>query len=277
VLIDVIYKFGDKQVIFTNPVAKALHSYKQIRKEQHESGGILLGKIYKDLIVVDTISEPSKVDKSGRYYFERNVCEAQKIIKSAWSQSQGERVYLGEWHTHPENTPTPSSDDKKLIRNMLKESVMEIDFLIMVIIGIEDNYVAVIQKGKKHLVQLDKLEAKDGLKITLYENCYGKICGFKATGYLSLGSYGHDVYNAAFSQISWGTVNSIILLTTPSDYILDETTAFLRFVIPSLQKEKDAEVFLLTDSMAIHLQMLLEEMKYKNLENIISVKTEILS
>ncbi|PEA35570.1 hypothetical protein CON45_29255 [Priestia megaterium] len=272
-----IYKFGAKQVVFTKSVTKTLHSYKQIKKEQHESGGILLGKVYKDLIVVDSISEPSKADKSGRYYFERNVYQAQKIIKKAWSESQGERIYLGEWHTHPEHIPTPSSDDKKLINNMLSESLMEIDFLIMVIVGIESDYVAVMPKEKKRLVQLETLGEKDGLEITLYENHYGRISGFKVSGYLRLAPHGYDIYNAVFSQLFWGTVNSIILLTNPSDYILDETTAFLRFVIPSLQREKNTQVFLLTDSMVIQLQMILQEMEDKNLENIINIKTETLN
>lgn len=55
-----IYKFGEKHVVFTYGVVKSLESYKQMKKSQHESGGVLLGKVYKDLIIVDRISEPSK-------------------------------------------------------------------------------------------------------------------------------------------------------------------------------------------------------------------------
>lgn len=107
-----IYKYGDKHVVFTHEVVSTFEKYKQYRDMQHESGGILLGKVYDDLVIIDRISEPSAEDESGRFYFIRNVKKAQKIIEVSWKESKGERIYLGEWHTHPEDTPTPSRDDK---------------------------------------------------------------------------------------------------------------------------------------------------------------------
>lgn len=271
--INVIYKFGEKHVVFTEQVVKTFEKYKQIKKEQHESGGILLGKVYKDVIVIDMVSEPSKEDKSGRYFFERNVRKAQKIIETAWSESNGERIYLGEWHTHPEHTPTPSNDDKKLIKNMLKDSRMEIDFLFMVIIGITNNYVAIQRKGQKHMEPLKTVNPKEGLKITLYENQKGKIFGFKVAGYTNFAPNGYDIYNAAFSQIFFGTINSIVTLTGVSDYILEEARPFIRFVIPRLQDTDDEKIFILFDSMVVQIQMVLEEMKQKGL-TMVNVKVK---
>ena len=56
-------------------------------------------------------------------------------------------IYLGEWHTHNELNPTPSPRDKNMIKNMLKDSKMEIDFLILIIVGEKNNYIGVQSKS----------------------------------------------------------------------------------------------------------------------------------
>ncbi|MEC1743308.1 ribosomal-processing cysteine protease Prp [Schinkia azotoformans] len=270
-----IYKYGEKHIVFTDEVVNKLESYKQKRKEQHESGGILLGKVYKDLIVVDTISEPSIEDQSGRYFFKRDVQKAQKIIKVAWEKSRGERIYLGEWHTHPEDNPIPSSDDSKLINNMLKDSHMEIDFLVMVIIGIVSPHIAVQRKGQKICEPLPRVSSKDGLKIILYENQQGKIMGFKVLGYLNIAPLGYDIYNAAFSQIFYGSINSIYSLTGVTDYSLEKASNFIRFFVPDIDNSKDKDkIYLLFESMYIQIQMVQEEMQLKNLSNFVKVNFE---
>ncbi|MFD1954105.1 Mov34/MPN/PAD-1 family protein [Paenibacillus thailandensis] len=137
------YIFGDKLVKFTDEVVEILNSYRQVKKKQHEAGGILLGRIFDDQIIIQQITTPGPGDKSGRYFFERNVKRAQWFVDLAWRSSNGEVIYLGEWHTHPEPVPRPSSVDQKLITNMLRDSKMSIDFLFLVIVGTEEKYVAV--------------------------------------------------------------------------------------------------------------------------------------
>lgn len=144
------YKFDDKSLIFKPDVIKTLNSYRQHQLHQNEAGGILLGSIYKqDKIVISQISTPTWEDKAGRYFFERNVKKAQRIVNQVWKDFDGEIRYLGEWHTHPEATPTPSSVDRKLLKGMLNDTKMEIDFLFLVIVGTHDFYVASQYKGAK--------------------------------------------------------------------------------------------------------------------------------
>jgi integrative and conjugative element protein (TIGR02256 family) len=268
-----IYKFGYSQVVFTKEVVKTFESYKQINKHQHESGGILLGKVYKDFILVDSVSEPSSEDKSGRFYFFRNVEKAQRIIEDAWNNSQGERIYLGEWHTHPETNPTPSTDDRKLLNNLFKDTRMEIDFLLMTIIGQNDNYVGVQRKGKKIFESLPRVTSTDGIEITVYKDFLEKIIGLKVNGFINFAPIGYDIYNAALSQIFIGTINSIISLTNINDYILVMETGFIRFVIPNL-RDDDEKVHTLFNSMLIQIDMVVEEMREKNLNHIINLRTE---
>ncbi|THE13455.1 ribosomal-processing cysteine protease Prp [Bacillus timonensis] len=259
-----IYKYGDKFVVFTDEVTKVFDKYKQLNHTQHESGGILLGKVYNDLFIIDQISEPSIEDKSGRFYFVRNVERAQKIVEQAWKESKGERIYLGEWHSHPEDVPTPSRDDKILLKNMLKHSRMEIDFLFMVIIGRISPYIAVIQKGMKEMIPIERIQSENGLKIIIYKNQYKQIYGYQVSGYLNLARKGYDIYNAVFSQIFIGTINSIMALTNIKDYILEKEPAFIRFIIPDIETA-DEKVKTLLDAMEVQVAMIIEEMKNKGL------------
>ncbi|MFZ5752697.1 MAG: Mov34/MPN/PAD-1 family protein [Bacillota bacterium] len=127
---------------FTDEVLDDFNKYRQIG-ERKESGGILLGMVFDKKIVIDQISTPSLRDKASKFFFIRNVKRAQKVVDNAWARSNGTRIYLGEWHTHPILNPFPSNDDKTLITNMLRYSKMEIDFLFLVIVGLgeKDFYV----------------------------------------------------------------------------------------------------------------------------------------
>nr|WP_243846092.1 ribosomal-processing cysteine protease Prp [Saccharococcus thermophilus] len=120
---------------------------------------------------------------------------------------------------------------------------------------------------------LKTVNPKEGLEITLYENQKGKIFGFKVAGYTNFAPNGYDIYNAAFSQIFFGTINSIVTLTGVSDYILEEARPFIRFVIPRLQDTDDEKIFILFDSMVVQIQMVLEEMKQKGL-TMVNVKVK---
>lgn len=266
-----IYKYGDKCVVFTEEVIKTLDGYKQYNHTQHEAGGILLGKIYNDLIIIDQISEPSIEDKSGRFYFIRNVKKAQHIVDRAWKESNGERIYLGEWHTHPEDIPTPSRDDKLLLKNMLKHSRMEINFLFMVIIGRTSPHFAVLQHDEDELIPIEGMNPKDGLNIILYKNQYKQIYGFQASGYLNLAPTGYDIYNAVFSQTIIGTINSIKALANIQNCILEKELALIRFIILDIETA-DQKVTTLLDSLEIQLAMIVEEMKAKGLDHHIDVE-----
>jgi len=132
------YKINEELTLeFTPGVLADLNKYRQFGKRK-EAGGILLGQVFDDRVLIDEITLPSIWDRAGKLFFIRNVRKAQKEVNKTWVKSGGKRIYLGEWHTHPEVNPTPSSDDKKLILNMLKDTKMEIDFLFLVIVGLDD-------------------------------------------------------------------------------------------------------------------------------------------
>lgn len=126
------------------------------RSGANESGGILLGKVYTDHVFVEEITKPSIMDKYGQYFFIRSMKTAQRKINKFWKRSDGTVIYLGEWHTHQETNPCPSKVDRKMIHDALNNTIMEIDFLFLLIIGQKKTIWAGLQT-KDGLEELEKI------------------------------------------------------------------------------------------------------------------------
>lgn len=62
-------------------------------------------------VVVDAVTEPMRGDQQSRARFFRHRKGHQEAIDEAWKRSLGTTAWLGEWHTHPEPDPHPSSTD----------------------------------------------------------------------------------------------------------------------------------------------------------------------
>ena len=87
--------------------------YTQTELTSKEAGGVLLGGhiLGTQDIVIDTVTVPMPGDRRSRTRFFRAKKLHQLIIDMAHERSDGTCTYLGEWHTHPEEVPTPSMID----------------------------------------------------------------------------------------------------------------------------------------------------------------------
>ena len=143
-----IYKLGKHQISFHAGTLAILEKFTQHKKFQLEAGGIILGKLIGDGIEVMRLSVPTTLDKSSRYRFVRHKTSAQIIVDYEFYNSDGEMVYLGEWHTHPEIHPNPSCIDRSMIKRQYRSKDRRTDVLLLVIQGIESRYVGLIENGK---------------------------------------------------------------------------------------------------------------------------------
>ena len=78
-----------------------------------ENGGILIGQLNpaeKQVLITD-FTEAMKSDKRSRFHFFRSEKSHQKVMDDLWEESDFTKTYLGEWHTHDEDVPSPSSTD----------------------------------------------------------------------------------------------------------------------------------------------------------------------
>jgi len=139
----IYFSGGHFKVAIAQNVINRIKEFRQLDANSNESGGILLGQVKDDYLYVLKVSEPSKLDKSSRFSFERNAQEAQKVINKEFTKSGKKTIYLGEWHTHPEDYPKPSSADLIMICDQYNKNELNEDLVLMFIQGNKGVYFSV--------------------------------------------------------------------------------------------------------------------------------------
>lgn len=143
------YWVDNRKIEFAKIVFKVMESYIQDTKKKNEAGGIILGEVREDgSVYVNNISIPNIFDKANRYNFERDLTAAQIIVNHEFANSGRQCIYLGEWHTHPERKPKASGQDKWMIKDQFEKGVLNEPFILLVIQGIKERYVA-LYNGRK--------------------------------------------------------------------------------------------------------------------------------
>ncbi len=123
------------KVVIAPEVYRNLQQYRQ-NGRKHETGGALAGyKVDDDTWVICSLMHPSPKNKSGRTWLERDLAAAQEFANRVHGQSAGQLTYIGEWHTHPEKHPTPSSADTGMLNDILSGSRPKPPFLFGLILG----------------------------------------------------------------------------------------------------------------------------------------------
>ncbi|MGE8303288.1 MAG: Mov34/MPN/PAD-1 family protein [Pseudomonas kermanshahensis] len=101
---------GDQFVYFDQSVLDVFERHIQ-SDSGTEAGGILLGHVRGKHLEVLEASEPTPQDLRLRYFFERMIHGHKGLADRRWRESNGLVRYIGEWHTHPQDVPTPSCTD----------------------------------------------------------------------------------------------------------------------------------------------------------------------
>lgn len=133
-----IYRRTDGGAVAVAEAAIAVfEEQRQLSDNAAESGGILLGRwiLESEDVIVDDATRPSSGDRRGRFFFWRARKPAQKIVNKAWEESGATRWYLGDWHSHPEDSPTPSSRDRSDWLRILRAARFEQPALFFIIVG----------------------------------------------------------------------------------------------------------------------------------------------
>lgn len=137
-----------ENIIIARSVLNLIERFKQTNTKDNESGGILLGQVTEKEVYILKVTSPNKFDRASRYSFDCNKDAAQVIINYEFLNSGQKTIYIGEWHTHPENYPNPSGVDKRMIDNQYFKNKLNEPFLILIIQGLKGLYVAIFD-GKK--------------------------------------------------------------------------------------------------------------------------------
>jgi integrative and conjugative element protein (TIGR02256 family) len=151
---DLIFK--DKKgnlVVIMGHVLKRLLSYRQLHHLTPESAGVLIGERRGQHLVVCDISEPGPGDIRQRYRVERRGTHHQSRVNEAFENSGGTHLYLGEWHTHPEDRPCPSETD----RHSWRKNIVYDDSMLLLIVGRKGFWLG--KKERELMIVFNKIES----------------------------------------------------------------------------------------------------------------------
>lgn len=142
-------------MVMSEEVIQTFRRYVQDEMHKDEAGGILLGARRGDHFEVISGTEPTRYDVRARTHWQRSEKIHSTIARQAWEKSGGMITYLGEWHTHPENIPSPSSIDIKEW-NKLSAACLYRAGYTMVIVGTNDLWCGVA-RGKTTILQMTEI------------------------------------------------------------------------------------------------------------------------
>lgn len=101
----------------------------------NECGGIFVGKIDNEsFAVIEKMMLPKKF-RSSPVYFLRVTEFLNRWLNRVFKQSDGQMIYLGEWHSHPNGSPIPSSKDTDAMEEISKNENIRIKTPLLLIVG----------------------------------------------------------------------------------------------------------------------------------------------
>jgi integrative and conjugative element protein (TIGR02256 family) len=118
-------------LLIETEVLKELDAYRQTHPHSSESAGVLLGYRRGDHIHIVQATLPAADDVRSRFSFWRRDRSHQQIATREWRRSGRIKDYVGEWHTHPEAMPAPSSIDVSEWHSLCRKSKQPLIFVIL--------------------------------------------------------------------------------------------------------------------------------------------------
>lgn len=105
---------------------------RQIGRRDPERGGQLFATFTGSTMRIEEATGPHRGARAGRFWFRGN---RRREIREIKRQFKTGKHYVGDWHSHPEPSPTPSSLDMKTQRSLASHSEYELNGLLLVIVG----------------------------------------------------------------------------------------------------------------------------------------------
>ena len=145
-------KNNDIEVIIADEVINIWRKYQQRDIKDNEACGVLIGGYNEkqNAIFIDLCTEPQKADIRERTCFTLKDPFHQKKINEVFISSQQTQFYLGTWHSHPENYPSPSNVDLEDWGKCIKRNSHK-NFRVFSIIGIKEALIKVYEVDKNSI------------------------------------------------------------------------------------------------------------------------------
>jgi integrative and conjugative element protein (TIGR02256 family) len=130
------FRFESKQlgavVTLAPEIIAHFVAHRQQGKIKTEIGGQLFARFAGGEVQIYRATGPNAADKRGWTWFMPDQRKQNTEIKRLFEEGLH---FVGDWHTHPENNPTPSAWDFESMNDCFKKSRHQLKAFIMVIVG----------------------------------------------------------------------------------------------------------------------------------------------
>lgn len=133
------FNYREMHIHITQKAYEQILQFTPPTTNNEENGGILMGELHPSVnTIIITHIICSKNHLSDRYSINLNVKNLQQEMDKIWQKSNGKITYLGDWHTHYENYPNPSSTDYITFVKNYYLSKFDQNILVYIILGTKD-------------------------------------------------------------------------------------------------------------------------------------------
>lgn len=128
------YEIGHsgQHLSFDNTVLAHFDRHRQTRIWHREAGGLLFSRLALPAIDICAITGPRHTDRRGRYSYWPDERAEQREIDQMFGRGL---LFVGCWHTHPEDVASPSHVDTRNISDCVRRSEHALNGFVMVIVG----------------------------------------------------------------------------------------------------------------------------------------------
>lgn len=121
-----------QRLVLEARVVEHFLKYQQKRWYQKEAGGQLFATISEGTISIMEATGPRSTDKRSRFSYVADREAERSEIKANYIKGWH---YVGDWHTHPERIPSPSSIDIESIQECVNKSRHGLNAFVLIIVG----------------------------------------------------------------------------------------------------------------------------------------------
>jgi integrative and conjugative element protein (TIGR02256 family) len=121
-----------QRLIFSSAVLEHFARHQQRRWWHREAGGQLFARLTLPDIIIEEATGPRRSDYRSRYGYRPNRRAEQTEITARHAQGLH---FIGDWHTHPEATPSPSIQDTASMIELVKRSKHAFNGFVLTIVG----------------------------------------------------------------------------------------------------------------------------------------------
>lgn len=138
-------------LLILDAVLDHFSTHRQTRCWHREAGGLLFARIAGDVITIEEATGPRPTDRRSRsaYHGDRRAEQEEIDVRHALGLH-----YVGDWHTHPEAKPRPSSADELAMVSRVSASMHQLQSFLFAIVGTDSfpqGLALVVHDGKKRL------------------------------------------------------------------------------------------------------------------------------